>query len=369
MGIQSNTVTSLRVLIRASYTDVYPFTLNRQVNMVNRMRYPVFVSFMLFLVLQLITIQTAVAQTGGSFLEQWPKTDFTKSSVNLEEVLSGGPGKDGIPAIDTPKFESLTNYQALNDTEPVIGIVLNGEAKAYPLRILIWHEIVNDVIGGVPVAVTYCPLCNTAIVFDRRVDKQVLDFGTTGNLRHSDLIMYDRQTQSWWQQYEGSAIIGDLMGTRLKTLASRLESFADFKKRAPNGLILMPNDSSFRDYGRNPYVGYDRSALPFLFKGKLPKHIAPMIRVIAVDGLAVSLPLLAQQHEIEKEGLLFSWHQGQNSALDSAHITQGRDIGNVIVSRDGVDVPYVVTFAFAYFAFNPKGVLFTQKGEKRVIEQ
>jgi hypothetical protein len=318
---------------------------------------------MLFIALQLISIQTTVAQTGGSFLEQWPKTDFTKSSVNLEEVLSGGPGKDGIPAIDSPKFEPLTQYHTLNDTEPVIGIVLNGEAKAYPLRILIWHEIVNDVIAGIPVAVTYCPLCNTAIVFDRRINKQVLDFGTTGNLRHSDLIMYDRQTQSWWQQYEGSAIIGDLIGAKLTTLASRLESFADFKKRAPNGSILVPNDSDFRDYGRNPYVGYDRSALPFLFKGRLPKKAVPMMRVIAVDGFAVSLSLLAQNHEVEKDGLLFRWHQGQNSALDTANIDQGRDIGNVVVSRDGLDVPYVVTFAFAYFAFNPKGVLFTKEGE------
>jgi len=329
---------------------------------------------MLFFAFQLTSIQTAVAQTRGSFLVQWPKTDFTKSSVNLEEVLSGGPGKDGIPAIDSPKFESLNKHQTtnkhqpLNDTDPVIGIVLNGVAKAYPLRILIWHEIVNDVIAGVPIAVTYCPLCNTAIVFDRRINDQVLDFGTTGNLRHSDLIMYDRQTQSWWQQYEGSAIVGDLVGMRLKTLASRLESFADFKKRAPNGSILVPNDPNFRDYGRNPYVGYDRSALPFLFQGKLPKNIAPMMRVIAVDGLAVSLPLLAQKHEIRMNGILFSWHQGQTSALDTAKIEQGRDIGNVIVSRDGVDLPYVVTFAFAYFAFNPKGRLVTKNGERGISE-
>jgi len=327
---------------------------------------------MLFFVFQLISIQTAVAQTRGSFLEQWPKTDFTKSSVNLEEILSGGPGKDGIPAIDSPKFESLIKHQTankhqpLNDSDPVIGIVLNGEAKAYPLRILIWHEIVNDVVGGVPVVVTYCPLCNTSIVFDRRIDNQVLDFGTTGNLRHSDLIMYDRQTQSWWQQYEGSAIVGDLVGMRLKTLASRLESFADFKKRAPNGSVLVPHDSHFRDYGRNPYVGYDRSALPFLFQGKLPKNIAPMMRVIALDGLAVSLPLLAQKHEIRKNGLLFSWHKGQNSALDTAKIEQGRDIGNVIVSREGVDLPYVVTFAFAYFAFNPDGRILTANGERDI---
>ena len=303
------------------------------------------------------------ALSEGGFFQQWPKTDFTKSNVNLEEVMFGGPGKDGIPAIDSPIFELAHESLQLNDTDPVIGVVLNGEAKAYPLRILIWHEIVNDVVGGVPVAITYCPLCNTSIVFDRRVEGQLLDFGTTGNLRHSDLIMYDRQTQTWWQQYEGSAIVGDLVGTRLKTLASRLESYADFKKRAPLGKVLIPNDPEFRDYGRNPYVGYDVSALPFLFQGKLPKNLVPMMRVIAIDGMAVSLPLLIQEQKVQQGNLIFSWHKGQNSALDTAKIEQGRDVGNVLVSRNGGDVPYVVTFAFAYFAFNPAGTLLTKEGE------
>ncbi|WP_052702108.1 DUF3179 domain-containing protein [Marinomonas sp. S3726] len=314
-----------------------------------------------------ITLLLSFPMAQASFFEQWPKTDFTKSSVNLEEVMFGGPGKDGIPAIDSPKFVSLDEATTrLNDTDPIIGVVIKGEAKAYPLRVLIWHEIVNDVIADVPVAVTYCPLCNTSIVFDRRIGQKVLDFGTTGNLRHSDLIMYDRQTQSWWQQYEGNAIVGDLVGTNLRVLASRLESFADFKKRAPNGQVLVPNNPAFRDYNRNPYVGYDSSALPFLFKGKLPKNLTPMMRVIAVDGLAVSLPLLSQQQNVKQGDLSFSWHKGQSSVLDTSDIGQGRDVGNVLVTRNGEDVPYIVTFAFAYFAFNPDGKLYTKQGEMAV---
>ena len=129
---------------------------------------------------------------------EWPHTDFSRAAVDLAEIRSGGPPKDGIPAIDSPKFEQLSGGKAggwaaqLAATEPVIGLDFGGEARAYPLRILMWHEIANDVVGGVPLAVTYCPLCNAAMVFDARVDGRALTFGTTGKLRHSDLVMYDR---------------------------------------------------------------------------------------------------------------------------------------------------------------------------------
>jgi hypothetical protein len=136
---------------------------------------------------------------------EWPNTDFTRHSVDLEEIIPGGPPKDGIPSIDGPEFVPVAEA-ALPENEPVIGLVVSEDARAYPLRILIWHEIVNDVVGGVPVAVAYCPLCNTGLVFDRRVGEEVLEFGTTGKLRRSDLVMYDRTTESWWQQFLGEAI-------------------------------------------------------------------------------------------------------------------------------------------------------------------
>jgi hypothetical protein len=127
------------------------------------------------------------------------KTDFSKHSVPFEEILSGGPPKDGIPAIDRPTFVSVDDADRwLGDLEPIVVFAHDGEVRGYPWQILIWHEIVNDVVGGLPVSITYCPLCNTAIAFDRRVGDRVLDFGTTGKLRHSDLVMYDRQTETWW---------------------------------------------------------------------------------------------------------------------------------------------------------------------------
>ncbi len=302
------------------------------------------------------------ADPGNQWQESWPDTDFSTATIDLAEVLSGGPGKEGIPAIDEPLFVKIYAVHDIGDDEPVIALSLNGKSKAYPLRVLMWHEIVNDFVGEMPVSVTYCPLCNTSIVFDRRLDGQLLDFGTTGNLRHSDLIMYDRQTESWWQQYSGEAIVGRLAGKSLQVIPSRLESYASFKKRFPEGLVLVPRNSNARRYGSNPYVGYERSPFPFLYRGTVPAGVVPMMRVVAIDDLAFSLPMLREKSLIEKDGLRISWSKGQNSSLDEALINSGRDVGNVVVSKDGRDQAYVVTFAFAFFAFHPEGRLNTLTG-------
>lgn len=298
----------------------------------------------------------AYAAVFDQWKAEWPKTDFSKTSIDLNDILSGGPGKDGIPAIDKPEFvevKFIHDYlKDFSENEPVIGVVINGRAKAYPLRILMWHEIVNDELAGVPISVTYCPLCNTSIVFDRSVNGQLLDFGTTGKLRHSDLVMYDRQTESWWQQYSGEAVVGRLTGTQLTILPSRLESLKAFKERAPTGLIQVPSQPGARNYGVNPYIGYDSSRTPFLYKGDLPKGIAPMMRVVAVGNQALMLPTLMDKKTVKHNDLEFNWSPGQSSALDTPNIANGRDVGNVRVTKNGKDVPYVVTFAFAFFAFN-----------------
>jgi len=307
--------------------------------------------------------------TGLAFdADDWPGTDFSRSQIDLTEVMSGGVGRDAIPSIDHPRFISFAEYQniqGIDAMEPVIGLSVNGEFRAYPLRVMIWHEIVNDVVGDVPVAVTYCPLCNTSVVFDRRVDVRVLEFGTTGNLRHSDLIMYDRQTESWWQQYGGQAIVGEYAGHELDILASRLESLAEFGDRAPEGQVLVPSDPSARDYSANPYVGYDRAASPMLFRGKVPRGVSPMMRVIAINDTAFALPLLQREGELTHNDLAINWTAGQRTALGHRQISSGEDVGSVRVQRKGDDVPHVVTFAFAFFAFHPEGVLFTPQGEVR----
>jgi hypothetical protein len=289
---------------------------------------------------------------------EWPRTDFSRHSVPYEEIMSGGPPKDGIPAIDQPHFLPAGEAKDLADNEPVVGLIVGASARAYPLRILTWHEIVNDEIDGVPVAVTFCPLCNAAVVFDRRVDGEVLDFGTTGKLRKSDLVMYDRQSESWWQQFLGEAIVGAMLGKQLTMLPARLESFASFKRRAPAGLVLVPTAEGTRPYGRNPYVGYDSSARPFLYRGALPKGIAPLARVVSVGERAWSLDLLRARQRIETDdGLVITWTPGQASALDAETVAGGADVGDVVVQRRTeagmTDVVYGVDFAFAFHAFHP----------------
>jgi len=305
-------------------------------------------------------------QVGASPLRwgmEWPNTDFSKRSVEWNEILSGGPPKDGIPSIDDPRTESISKIDNLTDTEPVIGLIINGKARAYPLRILTWHEIANDELGGVPVTVTYCPPCNSSIAFDRRLDGRILDFRTTGKLRRSDMVMNDRQTESWWQQFIGEGISGEMTGKKLKIIPTRLESFADFKKRAPHGDVLVPNVMSMRNYGANPYVGYDSSAFPFLYRGAMPKGINPMVRVVVVDEEAWSLPLLRDKGVVSRGDLKLRWRPGQNSALDTRTISEGRYVGNVVVQR-GVGeaakgVAYDVTFAFVNNAFYPDRVINT----------
>lgn len=299
----------------------------------------------------------ALAASGDGWRSEWPMTDFTIASVDLSEIFSGGPPKDGIPSIDDPSFVAVDEAD-LPDIEPVIGFGVGDDMRAYPLRVMMWHEIVNDVVGGVPVAVTFCPLCNASMVFDRRVDGQVLDFGTTGKLRHSDLVMYDRQSESWWQQFLGEAIVGSMTGKRLKLLPARIESFAKFRARAPQGKVLTPAFSLFGKYGKNPYEGYDSLASPWLFRGDMPANIAPLARVVTVGGEAWSLDLLRQMRRIVKGDVIITWEPGQASALDTSIIANGFDIGNVVVQRrnaDGAleDIAYGVDFAFAFSAFYP----------------
>ena len=213
------------------------------------------------------------------------RTDFSRHGVPLTSILPGGPGRDGIPPLDHPRFVSIdAAARFLAPREPVIAVALGGQARAYPLQILVWHEIVNDSLAGVPIAVTYCPLCNSAIVFDRRAAGRTLTFGTTGNLRNSDLVMWDRQTQSWWQQLEGRAIVGSLTGTQLTALDSQTLSFAEFRARYPHGDVLSRDTGFDRPYGQNPYAGYDTvpSSRPFDYGGRLDPRLEPVERVEAI---------------------------------------------------------------------------------------
>jgi len=275
--------------------------------------------------------------TASGAQDAW-KTDFSKHTVPLEEIVPGGPPKDGIPAIDDPKFVTVREADGwLESREPVILVEHGEDARAYPYQILIYHEIVNDVVGGKHLVVTYCPLCNTAIVFERRHGGRLLDFGTTGRLRHSDLVMYDRQTESWWQQATGEAIVGTLAGEELTFYPAQTTSWADFRRAHPNGRVLSRETGHDLPYGRNPYAGYEqrRGPLGGFFSKQLDDRLPAMERVAAVRlrGRDVAYPFssLSERRvvndEIAGEPVVVFWASGTSSALDASAVAQGRDVG------------------------------------------
>ena len=278
--------------------------------------------------------ETEIEQSFEERLGSIWRTDFTKHSVDLSEFISGGPPKDGIRSLEQPKHEPVGEADLI-DREPVIAVEVNGDARAYPLGILTRHEIANDVIGGVPVAITFCPLCNSAIVFNRELDGVVYEFGVSGFLRNSDLVMHDRQTESWWQQFTGEAIVGELTGALLDVVPSSTVSWADFKATYPDGRVLSTDTGFSIDYGFNPYVNYDSDESPFLFRGAPDDRLSPIERVVAVElsGDAVAYPfsLLREMRVVHDsvggESVVVFFQQGTASALDTRRVSDGRDVG------------------------------------------
>jgi hypothetical protein len=278
--------------------------------------------------------------------ELW-NTDFSRHTVPYDELLALLPVRDGIPAIDNPTFETLEEAtEWLFENEPVIAVEYNGDARAYPLQVLTWHEIVNDTVGEIPVVVTFCPLCNSALVFDRRLNGETYDFGTSGWLRHSDLVMYDRTTESMWQQFTGEGIVGELAGEQLTFLPSSIISFANFSEAYPEGIVLSNKTGFGRPYGQNPYPGYDRiGENPFAFIGVPDSRLAAMERVITVslDQIDVAYPLL----ELADAGVINDAQGGQDlvvfhvggtaSALDASIIFMGDDVGATGVFDPNLD--------------------------------
>jgi hypothetical protein len=280
--------------------------------------------------------------------EQEFSTDFSIHSVPYDEILSGGPPKDGIPPIDQPKFESVSEADEwIDDVEPIIQVERNGKVKGYPLQILTWHEIVNDNVGNTPVVVTFCPLCNTAIAFDRRVGGQTMDFGTTGRLRFSNLIMYDRQTETWWQQATGEAIIGELTGNQLRFIPAPMISWEEFKEANPGAAVLSRDTGHLRSYGQNPYPGYDDiDRPPFLYDGPLTPDTLPAVaRILAVeignDAVAYPYDVLSEakvvNNQVNEKEIVIFWTPGTASALDKASISAGEDVGSAVAYERVVD--------------------------------
>jgi hypothetical protein len=279
----------------------------------------------------------ALGEDRPSFERAGWRTDFSRRSVPLEEIHTGGPLRDGVPPIDEPRAVGRTAAEPfLSERDPVLAVVVGGTARAYPVRTLVWHEIVNDSLNGRPIAVTYSPLSNSSLVFDRRVGGRVRSFGTTGNLRRSNLVMWDRESESWWQQLTARAIVGELAGTSLPPLPAQTLSWAGFKRRHPRGDVLSRDTGASRDYASNPYLGYDRPLTrPHLFRGRVDPRLAPKERVVALldaaPPIAVAFRRLQRERVVEAgvgaTPVVVIYGRGVASAIDADSTERSKDVG------------------------------------------
>lgn len=310
-------------------------------------------------------------------LSTWSNTDFCNFNIDYTTVLSGGVSRDGIPPVypegyvyperisglggNQPTYQvgyrSIEQANALfADQSPVIAVEIDGDARAYPLGVLTRHEIANTEIGGQPVAVTFCPLCNSALVFERVIGGQEFHFGVSGFLRNSDLIMWDHETESWWQQATGEGIVGEMAGTQLAFVTSSLVSYGDFKAAFPEGQVFVAetrDGEAAQAYDYNPYTNYDSNdGRPFLFRGELDERLPPTERVVGYRGettdIAYPFAALEEQvvinDQVDGESIVVFWQPGQRSALDASRISESREVGSATVFDPTLADGTVLTF-------------------------
>jgi len=290
----------------------------------------------------------AQAQTMNGF-------DLSKASINKKEIFSGGPPRDGIPSIDHPQFITANKVDYLRDDDVVIGLVRGDTARAYPLRILVWHEIVNDVINGTPVAVTYCPLCGTGMVFDRKVGATVRTFGVSGLLYQSNVLMYDRESESLWSQLAMKAVSGPAVGHELAWLHSEHLTWKAWRKTYPHGEVLSTETGYNRNYGGEAYSSYftsDEIMFPVPHtRQELPNKT--WVLGVIINGKAKAYPV----NDLPTEGTI-------EDTLGNKHIVVRYDAESrypKITGPQGEQVPSVMVFWFAWQAFFPKTELWKQE--------
>ena len=292
-------------------------------------------------------VAAGVREPVPSALREPDAPGLPQPTVDLVDVIDGGQPPDGIPALDEPRFQRTADVRWVDDAEQVLVVEVGGQARAYPIQVLTHHEIVNDTIAGVPVAVTYCPLCASGIAFDRRVGDRVLSFGTSGRLYRSDLVMYDRQTESLWPQIEGAAVAGVLTGTRLTVLPGSLVSWQQWRAAHPDGWVLSRQTGYARDYGSNPYYRYDdKASLPLFFDFPVDNRIGwlkqPVVGISSgADSLAVDVEALrvdgVREVTVDDRDLTVWWLPGARSSLDDLAVGEGREVGTTAVFDPDLD--------------------------------
>ncbi len=279
--------------------------------------------------------------------------DLTRHSVPLDQIVDGGPGKDGIPAILTPRFVSSAEATFLQDADRVLGLRSGGEAKAYPIKILNWHEIVNDTIDGKPVVVTYCPLCGTGIAFEATLQGRRHTYGVSGLLYQSDLLMYDHQTESLWSQIGMHAVAGPLTGERLKPIYMEHTTWAEWRTAYPATLALSTRTGSLRNYDQDPYTGYAENTEIFFDTAHFDPSYHPKEWVIGVeiDGTTKAYPFkeLTKVASPVRDQI---GHQRVTLQFDT------RTRSASITDADGKPLPSVMAYWFAWYTFHLKTEIF-----------
>ena len=301
--------------------------------------------------------RAALRQNAAFATREWP-TDWTRSSIDLSELILGtgaSEPRDAIPPIDEPKYETADEAADwLVDREPGVLLKLNDDVRFFPLSIINRHEIVNDEIGGVDVAVTYCPLCNSAVAFERDVDGDVLRFGVSGLLRNNDLVMWDDRTTSLWQQATGRGIVGQYDDTELVMVPTAIVSFGDFRSGFPSGLSLSRDTGFDLTYGTNPYENLSGRFAPLLaFDRNIDGRFFAMERVVGVsiDDTHKAYPFSALNEtrvvndELAGRPIVVLWGSPDTAdALNSELIVDSKAIGTALALDPVVD-GQALTFA------------------------
>jgi len=280
-------------------------------------------------------------------------TQGRKYIVDPDKILSGGPPKDGIPSLDNPKFVFVSEADRwIRDNELVLAIDYKGVKRVYPLQILVWHEIVNDTIAGDPILVSYCPLCGSGIAYRRELDGEAVEFGTTGRLYNSNLVMYDRKTDTWWTQIDGKAIVGELTGRELRGISIDTVVWRDWKAVHPDSEVLDQDTGYSRPYGRDPYgTYYEDSFLMFPVENEDQKiHPKTVIFGIEVDGVYKAY----KEEDVVRQSSF-------EDIVAGRRIQVSRDAAGVVTFTDlktGKEIVKERDFWFAWYAFHPHTLVY-----------
>jgi hypothetical protein len=279
--------------------------------------------------------------------------DVSNASIPVEDIKDGGPPKDGIPSIDKPEFKKASAMQLDEDTR-VLGVQVNGMAKAYPIPIMNFHEIVNDDFAGQPVVVTYCPLCGSGVAFDAAIGGEKKTFGVSGLLYNSDVLLYDRQTESLWSQIMMEAVAGPMKGEELQMVPTMNTSFGEWKRKYPETLVLTENTGFQRDYSSNPYPGYGASARLYFEVEEQDARFHPKETVIGIEVNGEFKAYPFSELEKLKNGKLEDSFLGEELLVTFRPDSRSATITN----KQGEELPALTTFWFAWYAFHPETAVF-----------